>query len=167
MTTLDSSLTFRPCLLIPCYNHGPALVRMLDGWLAAQQQDESLLPCLIVDDGSQPETVQLLDELVARHAWITLLRLPLNQGKGGAVSHGLRQAAALGFTHALQLDADGQHDLADVRRGKPVACRPRAVPRHDYPFKDGQGKVHLGHARADGLHVRHDTGRRVGTLLAL
>ena len=95
MTTLDSSLTFRPCLLIPCYNHGPALVRMLDGWLAAQQQDESLLPCLIVDDGSGAETALLLDELVARHAWITLLRLPLNQGKGGAVSQGLRQAAAL------------------------------------------------------------------------
>ena len=118
MTTLDSSLTFRPCLLIPCYNHGPALVRMLEGWWAARGDeplnDETLLPCLIVDDGSQPETVQLLHELAARHHWITLLRLPLNQGKGGAVIQGLRQAAALGFTHALQLDADGQHDLADV-----------------------------------------------------
>src|SRR5574344_1416645 len=116
MRSPDSSPLFRPCLLIPCYNHGPALVRMLDGWLAAQQQDESLLPCLIVDDGSGAETAQLLDALVARHAWITLRRLPLNQGKGGAVSQGLRQAAALGFTHALQLDADGQHDLADVPR---------------------------------------------------
>ena len=75
-----------------------------------------MLPCLIVDDGSGAETALLLDELVARHAWITLLRLPLNQGKGGAVIQGLRQAAALGFTHALQLDADGQHDLADVPR---------------------------------------------------
>ena len=120
MTPVDSSLAFRPCLLIPCYNHGPALVRMLEGWLAARGSeplnDETLLPCLIVDDGSQPETVQLLDELAARHHWITLLRLPLNQGKGGAVSHGLRQAAVLDFTHALQLDADGQHDLADVPR---------------------------------------------------
>ena len=120
MTPPNSSPLFRPCLLIPCYNHGPALVRMLDGWLAAphgeSQDDETLLPCLIVDDGSGAETAQLLDELVARHAWITLLRLPLNQGKGGAVSQGLRQAAALGFTHALQLDADGQHDLADVPR---------------------------------------------------
>ena len=88
MTPVDSSLSFRPCLLIPCYNHGPALVRMLEGWLAARGSeplnDETLLPCLIIDDGSQPETVQLLNELAARYHWITLVRLPLNQGKGGA-----------------------------------------------------------------------------------
>jgi hypothetical protein len=42
--------------------------------------------------------------------------LPVNQGKGGAVMAGLREAARLGFTHALQVDADGQHDLRDVAR---------------------------------------------------
>ncbi|MGE1125636.1 glycosyltransferase, partial [Pseudomonas zeae] len=45
---------------------------------------------------------------------IDLLRLPANQGKGGAVMAGLRHAQRLGWTHALQIDADGQHDAGDV-----------------------------------------------------
>ena len=45
---------------------------------------------------------------------IFLIRLAVNQGKGGAVMAGLREASRLGFTHALQVDADGQHDLRDV-----------------------------------------------------
>jgi glycosyltransferase involved in cell wall biosynthesis len=35
--------------------------------------------------------------------------LPVNQGKGAAVLHGLEQAQAAGYTHALTMDADGQH----------------------------------------------------------
>src|SRR5262249_41031442 len=37
-----------------------------------------------------------------------------NQGKGGAVAAGLRHALARGFTHAVQVDADGQHDLSQL-----------------------------------------------------
>jgi glycosyltransferase involved in cell wall biosynthesis len=47
---------------------------------------------------------------------MTLLRLPVNGGKGAAVMAGLRAARRAGFTHALQIDADGQHTLADVTR---------------------------------------------------
>ena len=38
-----------------------------------------------------------------------------NQGKGGAVQTGLLTADKLGFTHAIQVDADGQHDLNDIK----------------------------------------------------
>jgi glycosyltransferase involved in cell wall biosynthesis len=38
--------------------------------------------------------------------------LPRNQGKGAAVLHGLQAAQAAGFTHALTMDADGQHPAA-------------------------------------------------------
>ena len=41
-----------------------------------------------------------------------MLVLPHNQGKGAAVLHGLREAAAAGFTHVLTMDADGQHPAA-------------------------------------------------------
>lgn len=72
------------------------------------------LPCLLIDDGSEPVAAAELDALAARYPWVTLLRHPHNQGKGGAVITGLRRAHALGFSHALQVDADGQHDLADI-----------------------------------------------------
>lgn len=47
---------------------------------------------------------------------VTLLHLPQNGGKGAAVMAGLLAARAAGFSHALQIDADGQHDAADVPR---------------------------------------------------
>ena len=97
-----------PCILIPCYNHAGPLAAVL------ARLAEYGLPCLLIDDGSEPVAAAELDALAARYPWVTLLRHPHNQGKGGAVMTGLRRAHALGFSHALQVDADGQHDLADL-----------------------------------------------------
>lgn len=97
-----------PCLLIPCYNHAGPLAAVLT------RLAEFKLPCLLVDDGSEPVAAAELDALAAQHPWVSLLRHPHNQGKGGAVMTGLRRAHELGFSHALQVDADGQHDLTDL-----------------------------------------------------
>ena len=97
-----------PCILIPCYNHAGPLAAVL------ARLAEYGLPCLLIDDGSEPVAAAALDALAARYPWVTLLRHPQNQGKGGAVMTGLRRAHELGFSHALQVDADGQHDLADI-----------------------------------------------------
>ncbi|WP_421167378.1 glycosyltransferase family 2 protein [Aeromonas dhakensis] len=97
-----------PCILIPCYNHAGPLAAVL------ARLAEFELPCLLVDDGSEPVAAAALDALAAQHPWVSLLRHSHNQGKGGAVMTGLRRAHELGFSHALQVDADGQHDLADL-----------------------------------------------------
>ena len=96
-----------PCAVIPVYNHETAVPAVVAALLAAG------LPCVLVDDASSPNCAAVLGEL-ARGENIFLIRLAVNQGKGGAVMAGLREAAQLGFTHALQVDADGQHDLRDV-----------------------------------------------------
>lgn len=98
------------CLLIPCYNHGPQLSATIDAL------EKLALLCVLVDDGSEAETALILDELAARKSFITLRRLPVNSGKGAAVAFGLHEAARLGFSHAVQIDADGQHDSNDVPR---------------------------------------------------
>lgn len=98
---------FRPCALIPVYNHERPLPGVVAELRAAG------LPCLLVDDGSEPACATVLDELATRDG-IHLLRLPSNQGKGSAAMAGLRQAAHLGYSHALQVDADGQHDLSTL-----------------------------------------------------
>ncbi|HCL54406.1 MAG TPA: glycosyl transferase [Pseudomonas sp.] len=72
------------------------------------------LPCVLVDDASDAGCAQVLARL-AQQTNVFLVTLPVNQGKGGAVMAGLREAARLGFSHALQVDADGQHDLGDVQ----------------------------------------------------
>lgn len=73
------------------------------------------LEVVVVDDGSDAACAKVLDELAALHgAGMVLLRLGHNQGKGGAMMAGLRHALSLGYTHALQIDADGQHEVADI-----------------------------------------------------
>ncbi|EOD56392.1 glycosyl transferase family protein [Aeromonas molluscorum 848] len=99
------------CIIIPCYNHSAPLAGVL-ATLAPLG-----LPCLLVDDGSEPGAAADLDGLAREHqAWVSLLRHPRNLGKGAAVMTGLKTALARGFSHGLQIDADGQHDLADVPR---------------------------------------------------
>lgn len=98
---------FKPCVVIPVYNHGQPLIAVV------ARLRELQLPCLLVDDGSQAETAMIIDELT-QLAEVSCIRLKVNQGKGAAVMAGLRKALDLGFTHAVQIDADGQHDLQVV-----------------------------------------------------
>lgn len=101
-------LAFSPCVLIPCYNHGTMMPRVL-----ARLQPFGL-PCIVVDDGSDSSTRQQLERLAAETANLTLIRLPQNAGKGAAVIRGLQAAAQAGFSHAVQVDADGQHAIEDI-----------------------------------------------------
>ncbi len=95
--------------VIPCYNHPQTIGFMVDAVRARG------LHVVVVDDGSDAVCAQVLDELASMHGGaMNLVRLPYNQGKGGAMMAGLRRALALGYTHALQIDADGQHDVADI-----------------------------------------------------
>ncbi|MFW3896540.1 glycosyltransferase family 2 protein [Pseudomonas bharatica] len=99
----------KPCAVIPVYNHELAVPAVVADLRAAG------LPCVLVDDASSPSCAAVLRQLAQQpDTW--LVQLPVNQGKGGAVMAGLREAARQGFSHALQVDADGQHDLADVSR---------------------------------------------------
>ncbi len=99
------------CVVIPVYNHGAAI----GGVVAAVRAHG--LSCLMVDDGSEPGCAARIRELAAADAdAVRAFRLDVNQGKGGAMMAGFREAARLGYSHALQIDADGQHDGNDLPR---------------------------------------------------
>ncbi|MBJ9113496.1 glycosyltransferase [Citrobacter sp. FDAARGOS_156] len=104
------SLTFSPCVLIPCYNHGAMMSGVLD------RLQPFNLPCIVVDDGSDKTTQDELARLAAEYSNLTLIRLPVNAGKGAAVISGIQAAADAGFSHAVQVDADGQHAIEDIPR---------------------------------------------------
>lgn len=74
------------------------------------------LPCIVVDDGSDKTTQDELARLAAEYGNLTLIRLPVNAGKGAAVISGIQAAADAGFSHAVQVDADGQHAIEDIPR---------------------------------------------------
>lgn len=100
---------FRPCVLIPVYDHEHAIGAVLAAVLSHD------IRCVLVDDGSQSSCAQVLDALAAAApAQVTLLRHAVNRGKGAAVLTGFAHAASAGHTHVLQIDADGQHRVADL-----------------------------------------------------
>lgn len=100
---------FEPVVVIPVYNH-PATV----GAVVAGVRGHGL-PCILVDDGSGPECAAVLRSLAAQGAdSVNLVRLDHNQGKGAAMLAGFAAAARAGFTHVLQIDADGQHATSDI-----------------------------------------------------
>lgn len=103
-----SAASFNPCAIIPVFNHQQKIAQVL------LRLHEFNLPCIVIDDGSDADCAQVLAELAQQHDWISLQRLAKNSGKGAAVCHGLAYALIQGYSHALQVDADGQHDLNDV-----------------------------------------------------
>jgi predicted LPLAT superfamily acyltransferase len=99
-------MTFKCCAIIPSFNHSKAVgetVRLLRG---------AELPVFIIDDGSGEPSRAVLAALHAPDQGVIVHRFDTNRGKGSAVIKGFELARAAGFTHALQIDADGQHDLA-------------------------------------------------------
>jgi glycosyltransferase involved in cell wall biosynthesis len=137
---------FKPCVLIPVYNHEHAIATVVDGVLAHK------LPCILIDDGSSPACAQVLDDLVATHVGqVTLVRHVVNGGKGAAVLSGFQQAAKDGYTHALQIDADGQHSTADIPKFLQLAeTNPTAVIS-GYPVYDES----VPKARLYGRYLTH------------
>ena len=101
---------FNPCILIPVYNHEGPLPKIVER-LAFYQ-----LPCILVDDGSRESCAEIIRSLSSLYSWVQAIRLDSNQGKGGAVKVGLLLAHDQGFSHAVQIDADGQHNLLDLEK---------------------------------------------------
>ena len=114
---------FQPWVVVPVYDHEHAIGTTVERLLPYG------VPVLLVDDGSGDSCAAALRALAERHEdRVSLLRLDRNGGKGAAVIAGMRQAAALGASHVLQIDADGQHDTADVPRFlAEAAAHPDAV----------------------------------------
>lgn len=139
------SVNFSPCVLIPCYNHGA----MMPGVLARLKPFN--LPCIVVDDGSDAATQQQLDNLVAEQPGVTLIRLAENAGKGAAVMRGLQAAADAGFSHAVQVDADGQHAIEDIPKLLALAEQQPAALISGQPIYDDS----IPRSRLYGRWVTH------------
>jgi glycosyltransferase involved in cell wall biosynthesis len=128
---VESKASFQPCVVVPVFDHEQALPKLVEGLR------RSGLTCWLVDDGSSPACAATIDALAAAESrWLRVERLPHNRGKGVAVLSGFRAAQRAGFTHAVQIDADCQHDPSDIPRFVAAArAHPAAiingVPQYD------------------------------------
>jgi predicted LPLAT superfamily acyltransferase len=98
----------RVCAVIPSYNHCQAMPAIVERLQALG------LAVFIVDDGSAAPAQAALAAMHTPACGVQVRRLAVNRGKGGAVLEGFALARAAGFSHCLQVDADGQHDIAAV-----------------------------------------------------
>lgn len=135
---------FSVCVVIPVYNHEHAI-----GQVVAEVRRQQY-PCILVNDGSADSCRAVLQSLASGDD-VVLVDLPQNGGKGAAVSAGLREALKRGYTHAIQIDADGQHDLQDLAR---FAEQARQYPDHlisGYPRYDAS----IPKSRLYGRYLTH------------
>jgi hypothetical protein len=95
-------------VVIPSYDTGPTVYATVRAARAAWQ------PVYVVVDGSRDGTGEGLQAMAADDPGLRVWLLPHNQGKGAAVLHGLQHAHAAGFSHALTMDADGQHPPTSI-----------------------------------------------------
>ncbi len=102
--TARSGPDSRILALIPGYQEGPRIGAVVE---AAVRH----LPVLVVDDGSSDDTAAR-----AEAAGATVIRQVPNQGKGAALRAGFRRALDEGWEAVVTLDADGQHDPAEIPR---------------------------------------------------
>ncbi|MBU2488905.1 MAG: glycosyltransferase family 2 protein, partial [Proteobacteria bacterium] len=95
----------RVLVIIPAYNEEPHIAGVARG-------ARSAVPgagVLVVDDGSTDRTGALAAEAGAR-----VMTLPFNLGYGAALQAGFHYALSRGYTHAVLMDGDGQHDPASI-----------------------------------------------------
>jgi glycosyltransferase involved in cell wall biosynthesis len=92
-------------VVMPAFNEGESVRSVVLEVLAKLPG----IHCLVVDDGSTDDTAA---EALAAGALVA--RLPFNLGVGGAMRVGFHYALDHGFDNVVQVDADGQHDPADV-----------------------------------------------------
>jgi len=133
-------------VLIPSFNTGAKLFETV------AEARRLWRPVWVVIDGSTDGTAENMRHLAQTDPELRVFVLARNQGKGAAVLHGLLLAQAQGFTHVLTLDADGQHNGADIPRMMALsAAQPDAMILGS-PIFD---------ASAPGIRV---TGRRLANL---
>ena len=95
------------CIVIPVFNHALTVGRVV-------RAAKNHFPVIVVNDGCTDGT----DKILAAETGVTLVTLPQNQGKGTALRAGFGAAEKLGFTHAITIDADGQHATGELQIGR-------------------------------------------------
>jgi hypothetical protein len=143
--------------IIPLYNHGATVLDVVRAVQAAG------LDVIVVDDGSTDGGDHLVAEHFAQHSGGRLILSRRNRGKAHALLVGMEAARATGASHALTIDADGQHDTGAIPRflesirGDPVLVLGdrRPIPS-TYPLARLCGRT------LSGLAVRAACGQSVG-----
>lgn len=96
-------------VVIPAYNEEASIAAVVASVHVASKQSGVHYWPVVVNDCSKDRTGQIISQLEC-----TALQLPINLGIGGAVQTGFKYALLNGYTHAVQVDGDGQHPPVEL-----------------------------------------------------
>ena len=147
--------TFCPVLVVPFYNHGPALKQ------TAPALFKQNLPVIVVNDGSTTEHTRIAKELCQKYHF-EYIENAQNDGKGAAVKKGLSHAIQKGYSHVLQVDADGQHNLEDIASFLDLAQKnPTALIAGQPVYDTSVPKSRLYGRKITNFWVKIETGGKL------
>lgn len=143
-------------VIIPAYNEAENIVHVVNDMMRQAPQYDYL----VVNDGSTDNTLQL-----CQRERFHYLDLPINMGIGGAVQAGYVYARKYGYDIAVQMDGDGQHDIAYLdrmlepimRKEADVVIGSRFLEKEGFQSSAGR---RMGINILSGL-IRLTTGRRI------
>lgn len=121
ITESTGECDFQICAIVPVYRH----VAFVGG--VVKRLTDQNLNCFLVNDGNSEEDTKTLHKLFENAPNVSVIDQYPNQGKGAAAFTGFKAAAAAGFTHAVQVDADGQHTIEDFPK---LRAQSKAHPQH-------------------------------------
>lgn len=127
-------------LIIPAYNEAENIEKVVDNLIQNYPQYDYV----IVNDGSKDHT----EEICTRNHY-NLISLPINLGIGGAVQTGYRYALQNHYDIAIQIDGDGQHDIAYVEK-------------LIKPILEGKADITIGSRFIEKEGFQSSTTRRMG-----
>jgi glycosyltransferase involved in cell wall biosynthesis len=102
------SVGVKICAVVPVYRHEKTSRHVVESLVNLN------IPVILIDDGNAPEGHEILESVARDIPDVELVTHKRNLGKGAAMRSGMEAAVAAGFTHALQVDADGQHDMGAI-----------------------------------------------------
>lgn len=105
---MKSLADIKICAIIPVYRHEATVKAVAESVLA------NGISVIIVDDGNTEDARMTLRAIAAELPSTILVSNKINGGKGKAMLTGFKAAIDAGFTHALQIDADGQHNAEAI-----------------------------------------------------
>ncbi len=130
-------------VIVPAYNEQESL----PGVLRELREIAPEADVLVINDGSRDDTSR-----IARDAGVLVADLPVNLGIGGAMQTGYLFARRRGYSIAVQVDADGQHD-------------PREIAKIVEPIREGKASLVVGSRRLSESSYQLTPLRRIGSML--
>jgi glycosyltransferase involved in cell wall biosynthesis len=129
---VDNPGEVRVAVILPAYREATRVAAVVKGCLKHVQK------VLVVDDCSPDHTAARASEAGAE-----VIRHDSNRGKGAALKTGFAHLLVLGFTHAIALDADGQHDPECIPSFIAAVTAPGVLLVLGNRFKDVRGMPFL------------------------